>query len=149
MRTAPTFILIADSSHARLISHTAKRDAVLLRMNSRAAMKPTRELGTDKPGRAFDSAGRGRHAMEPRTTAQREAQKAFARRVSATVERTLTKAQFEKFIVVAAPRTLGDLRREFSDETSELISDEIRKDLYGLPDPEVIAHIRQSDIVIP
>ena len=148
MKKPPTLILIADGAHARLIAHTPRRDTVLLRMNSRKAMKRDSEINSDRPGRAFDRMGQGRHAMSSQNSAHRTAQVAFARRVTATVEKTLATTQFDRFVLVAPPRTLGDLRREFSDNTIGLVTGEVRKDLAGLSDKEVVAHVADTEVLI-
>ncbi len=148
MKNPPTLILVADSSHARLISHKPDGNAVLWKMNSRLAMKRSIASTTDKPGRSFNSTGSLRHSMEPRTTAQRAAQITFSRKVVKALEKSLMAKNFGKFIVVAAPRTLGDLRRQISKETKALTTAELRKDLAALPDHEVVSHLRDALIAV-
>ena len=74
----------------------------------------------------------------------RAAQLAFAREVADKVEETLAATSFNKFVVAAPPRTVGDLRREFCDQVLDALSGEIEEDLVGLADSDVAAHLAHS-----
>lgn len=137
MKTSPDLILVADGSHARMISHDGHGDSVLWSIHSREPSRP--------PVRPFD--GQGEPPNQQRTGPQRAAQLAFAREVADKVEETLAAAAFDKFIVVAPPRTVGDLRREFCDQVLDALTGEVQKDLVGMPDSDVIAHLSRSDVV--
>ncbi len=147
MHKQATLILVADGAHARLIKHGTRNDKLLFRMSSRAAMKRDIDLVTDRPGRAFDRKGAGRHAMEPRTSAHRTAQKAFARRVGACVDKALAQGKFDKFLVVAPARTLGDLRKAFSEQARACVSEEITKDLAALPTRDVLRRVAADHLI--
>jgi protein required for attachment to host cells len=147
MKEAPALILVADGAHARLISHTSDTDDVVWQLASDDATKRTEELGSDRPGRAFDSTGQGRHAMEPRTPAHRAAQMAFAHTVAAAVKNSLAGTAFRKFVLVAPPRTLGDLRREL-DEDSDIVTAEVAKDFAALTPSDVVARVKAADIIL-
>ena len=52
--------------------------------------------------------------------------------------------RLEKLIVVAAPRTLGEMRRHYHKQTEHVIVAEIAKDLTGKPAAEVLAQLRDK-----
>ena len=137
MKAPPDLILVADGSHARMIAHESKGDSVLWTMHSREPSRP--------PVKPFD--GHGEPPNQQRTGPQRAAQLAFAREVADKVEETLAVSSFNKFVVVAPPRTVGDLRREFCESVLEAVTGEVEKDLVALPDSDVVAHLARAAVV--
>lgn len=144
MQSKPTLVLVADGNQARMFSQTPTQAGVLWTMASRDAATQTRELVSDKPGQSFSSVGYSRHAMTPQVSAQRAAQLKFARRVADAVERTTAETDFDKLIMVAPPRTLGDLRNEISPRVRAAVTEEINKDLANLADHDVLAHLAET-----
>ncbi|MGH6943019.1 MAG: host attachment protein, partial [Geminicoccaceae bacterium] len=99
------------------------------------------EIASDRPGRSFDSAGQGRHAMEPPTDPQRYAKYAFARELAHRLEEAVHAHRFDRLVVVAAPRTLGDLRDLLPDAVKAKIVAEIDKDLTQVPVHDLSRHL--------
>jgi protein required for attachment to host cells len=90
---------------------------------------PTREIGTDKPGRAFESADGSRHAMEPRVDWHRFEKSQFAKRMADILEKAATRQAFDRLVLVAPPQTLGDLRAALGRQARDRLSAELNKDL--------------------
>jgi protein required for attachment to host cells len=101
---------------------------------------PTREQGTDKPGRTFSSVGPGRSAMESTDWHDLEEHR-FARVVAEALETFVRDHQVKALVVIAPPRTLADLRHAFHDSIKGRIIAEIDKDLTKLPISEIEAHL--------
>lgn len=61
-----TWVLVAGNSHARIFDWQSRDvlEEVKTFSHPRGRLQE-QELVTDKPGRAFDSAGSGRHAQQP------------------------------------------------------------------------------------
>lgn len=53
--------------------------------------------------------------------------------------------KFEKLVIVAAPRTLGELRRHYHKELEAVIVAELDKDLVGAQPNAIIAALRARD----
>ncbi len=102
---------------------------------------PEQELARDRPGRSFDSAGEGRHAMEPHTPpAQVEAER-FARLLADSVEAARHAGRFDYLGLVAPPAFLGLLRQSLTQETARRLVLEVNKDL-SRDDPQTLrAHL--------
>ena len=81
-----TYVLIADGARARLfvVEEGTADLKPALGQEFIGTNLPSREIGSDRPGRSFDSAGFGRHAMEPPTDPHRHAERVFAQEVSRT-----------------------------------------------------------------
>ncbi len=97
-----------------------------------AARTHARDLTSDRPGRSFDSAGQGRHAMEPETDAKRHEAEVFARQVAERIERARMEGEFDKLVLIAAPEFLGLLRKSLSPTTSGLVAKAVDKSVAGL-----------------
>ena len=66
MKPIRTWVLIADASRARVFEARGKGHglAIVQDMILDAELAPSRDLGTDRPGRSFELVGSTRHAME-------------------------------------------------------------------------------------
>ena len=96
----------------------------------------THEQGTDKPGRAFASAGTARSALEE-TDWHQLGEERFAADVASTLYRLAHANKFEALVVVAPPKVLGNLRKTFHKEVVDRITGELPKNLTSHPVPEI------------
>jgi len=129
------WIVVADASAARIFVLAGPRQRISLEpvRELAADIKPSREIGSDRPGRTFDRGGPGRHAEEPPTDPKRHAKASFAREVAQTLDDERRRNSFAGLTVVAPPQFLGDLRGAMSGELRALVEAEINKDLTKLP----------------
>jgi protein required for attachment to host cells len=87
------------------------------------------ELEADAPGRSFDSAGAGRHAMEPSLDPRAEEAARFAHEIADQLESSYKQHKFDQLCVIAPPGFLGLLRREIGKPLSGAVAGELNKDL--------------------
>jgi len=134
-RAVTTWVLVADGSRARLFVNEVVGKGLKPALDQEfvGTKLPSREIATDKPGRAFDSAGEGRHAMEPPTDPHRREKQAFAHELADVLEDGRKRNAFDRLVVVAPPEALGDLRSAFSDALRRMVSAELNKDLTKIP----------------
>jgi protein required for attachment to host cells len=97
---------------------------------------PTREQGTDRPGRSHSSDGNSRSAMEE-TDWHQLAEDRFAAQISQALYKLTRARRFDELIVVAPPKVLGELRDSFHKEVSARITAEIPKELTNHSLPEI------------
>ncbi|MFQ5959726.1 MAG: host attachment protein [Alphaproteobacteria bacterium] len=142
-RKKTTWVVIADGARARIVATEGPRTglAPLREMESTASRMPTRELGVERPGRAFESADVLRHAMEPRVDWHRFEKEQFAKSVAAIVDDAAGRRRFDALILVAPPRTLGDLRKALAQTTRAKVTAELAKDLTNVPLHELPRHL--------
>ncbi|MBK5929802.1 host attachment protein [Halochromatium salexigens] len=107
------------------------------------------ELVTDKPGRAFDSGGKGRHALEPSTEPGEVEAQRFAKWLAETLDQARTEQRFEMLGLVAPPAFLGLLRKSLPDETARQVVLEIDKDLTRDDAEGVRAHLPERLFEMP
>lgn len=94
------------------------------------------EMKTDAPGRSFDSSSPGRSAYEETDYHQLEEDR-FAAETADLLKRRALRNDFESLIIVAPPRTLGELRKHYHKEVEKRLAGEIAKDLTGHPVEEI------------
>ena len=138
-----TYVLIADGARARLfvVEEGTADLKPALGQEFIGTNLPSREIGSDRPGRSFDSAGFGRHAMEPPTDPHRHAERVFAQEVAAVLEDARRRNEFQHLVVVAPPKALGDLRAGFSDALRDRVTAELHKDLTKIPIHDLPSHL--------
>ncbi|MDF2096523.1 host attachment protein [Aquibaculum arenosum] len=131
LRRGTTWLLVADGARARTFSRQepSKRLSELDEGSFTGNRSHSRDLGNERPGRTHDSAGPGRHAMEPPSDPHDLAEQSFLREVVEWLEEKEKSGAFDQLIVVAAPRALGELRRLFSKSLSARILAELDSDL--------------------
>ncbi len=101
---------------------------------------PTREQGTDKPGRSYSSVGYGRSALEGTDWHELEAHR-FAREVAAALEKLVREHHVKAVVIAAPPRTLAELRQAFHKDVQARIIAEVDKDLTKQPLYEIEKHL--------
>ena len=102
--------------------------------------KPTREIGTDAPGRSHSSVGHGRSAME-QTDWHDQAEQEFLTKVADRLDAALGAGKTRSMIVVAPPRALGMLRPVYSNALKGAVRAELDKDYVKMPVHEIEKHL--------
>lgn len=99
---------------------------------------PNRDQATDGPGTSFSSVGNGRSSYEETDFHQLEEDR-FAAETADRLRKRALANNFEKLIIIAPPRTLGELRKHYHKEVSDRLIAELDKDLTGHPVKEIEA----------
>lgn len=146
MKKQVTWILVADGGQAKTFLAANKQEIELLNETA-IPNPPSRDLVSDRPGRTFDSKGGGRHAKEPPSDAHDRAETDFIRSLAAQIDAAYEQKQFDRLIVVAAPKALGDLRAAYSKRLAQAVSSEIAKDVTNLSTADLRNFMRQQDIL--
>ena len=128
-----TWLLVCDGAKAQIYCNEGTTERLDLRTVSALSeeIPPSREIGTDRPGRSTDGVGNHKSAMDE-TDWHAQAENEFLGRVASEVESGILKDNVDKLIVVAPPRALGVLRSAFSDQVKKVVAHEINKDLTKL-----------------
>jgi protein required for attachment to host cells len=113
---APTYIAACDSAAAHIyLTHNRFGDwAEVKTLRNVDATLRQRDRYTDRPGRVFDSFGKGRHAMAPGETGRHQSTQRFAHEVADYLYRALRAGEFNHLVLISDPTFLGLLRREFT-----------------------------------
>lgn len=137
-KTRRTWFVVADGEHARVLAHSPEggfEDSLAL--DSAAAHRRARDLGADRPGRAFESAGGAHHAIAPRSDPHRRAKTDFARIVADEIGRGQRQGAFDRLALVAPPPILEAIKEHLDAECGKRLDGELAKDLTKLPEAEL------------
>lgn len=97
---------------------------------------PTREQGTDRPGRYHDGATANKSGFAE-TDWKRIGKERFAEEIGDTLYRLAHRGAFERIVLVAPPVVLGEMRRKLHKEVSERVVGEVPKTLTNHPVDEI------------
>jgi protein required for attachment to host cells len=133
-----TLILIGDGQKALFLRNKGTPQQLNLQVEQVLEQDnpATREQGTDRPGRSVSSVGTARSAMEQSDWHHIEEER-FAVSVAETLYRLAHANRFDKLVVVAPAKVLGNLRQAFHVEVSDRVVGEISKELTSHPIPEI------------
>ncbi len=98
---------------------------------------PTRELGSERPGRT--SVGPARRAAMENPDWHARAEADFVSEIAAVMERDLRAGEFDTLVVVASPVALGNYRKAVSKVVAQVTVAEIAKDLVNHSPGEIAA----------
>ena len=130
------WVVVCDGRKALILENVG--DAEYPDLRTRDAVErvdaPTRELGTDAPGRVQESAASMRSAIEP-TDWHDRAEEQFLVELAARLDKALP--DVPAFVIIAPPRALGMIRKVYSNRLRQAIVAEIDKDLVALPADEI------------
>jgi protein required for attachment to host cells len=110
-------------------------------LDFRSEQRRLRDIMSDRPGRSFDSVGKGRHSMEYSSDPVREDERQFARTLVDLLEVELAANAFDRLVLVAPPQTLGDLRSMLSKRLRDHVFKELPKDLTRMPHDRLYDHL--------
>jgi protein required for attachment to host cells len=125
MTPTRTWILVAGGARARVAANEGPGKGIeqLKGADYRAKHLSSGETMADRPGRTFDSAGIGRHAMESASDPHRAAQQTSAMVVADFLNDQVQKKNFDQQIILAPPQALGDLRSVLSEPVRDGVHD--------------------------
>lgn len=143
MPNRTTWFVIADAARAEALvkrKSASGYDTVRTWENPEVHAK-AHELGEDRPGRAFDSLGPHRSAMEPRETPKEAAKKDFARELVAALEGAVAAGETQAIVLVAPPKLLGEIRALMPAGLAAAVREDHAKDYTRLPRAELFARL--------
>ncbi|MGH6923247.1 MAG: host attachment protein [Propylenella sp.] len=133
------WVLVADGRKALITQNEGspfEPKLAVRRVLEAAPNPPTREQGTDRPGRSHDSTSPGRSAVQ-QTDWHARAETEFAKTVAEALGRLCQAEDVRRLVLIAAPRTLADLRAALPPAVKNRTVSEVGKDLTNHPITEV------------
>lgn len=140
---AVKWMIVANRAGARFIEVGGQGRALELRDtidNPRGRLHDG-DLDADRPGRAFDSAGEGRHALSREESASERVAANFARKLASRLSAARKAHEFDELVLVAEARFLGLLRGALDDATSKSVVTSVDKDLVAFDLAALPAHL--------
>ncbi|MGZ8350927.1 MAG: host attachment family protein [Allosphingosinicella sp.] len=133
-----THVLVTDGRKMLLFRNDGDADYPNLHVIAEEEQPdlPDREQKSDAPGHV-SSFGTGRSSAYDEADFHELGEALFATRAAERLNRQAEAGDFEKLVIVADPRTLGELRRHYSKPLQERLLAEIGKDLVKHPVPDI------------
>jgi protein required for attachment to host cells len=131
-------VLIGDGQKALFLRNKGTAHKVRLEVEQILEQDnpATREQGTDRPGRSVSSVGSARSAVEE-VDWHHIAKERFAGEIAEALYRHAHDNRFEKLVVIAPAKVLGNLRKAFHAAVTDRIVGEIPKELTSHPIPHI------------
>ena len=136
------WIVVCDGAKALVLENTGTRMSLQL-TTKEVYEQPdpkTHDMGTDKPGRAFNSVGGGRSSME-QTDWHDQSEQRFLAKLAERLDKAVLGGETPSLIIVAPPRAIGMLRRMYSSHVRHAIRAEVEKDYVKMPIAEITRHL--------
>ena len=130
-----SFVIVADGEKMLFFRNEGDADypQLIVERNREHEAAPDRELKTDEAGRRHTPVGGvGRSAYEETDFHQLEKDR-FAHEAADMLKRMALRNGFDQLVVVAPPKTLGELRKHYHKEVEKRLAAEIPKDLTNMP----------------
>lgn len=144
MRPKRTWILLADAAHAKVLEYCGP-GRCLQQVDGAVfthGHAPSRDLKSSRPGRAYSSTGATRHAFTSHTDPHTFEKYKFSRELMRFLNVHAQQNSYDRLIMVAPPKMLGDFRRILPKETHIKLYKEVAKDLVSIPIHELPAHLQ-------
>jgi protein required for attachment to host cells len=145
-----TWIVAADSSRARILQVAGRRQLVEVEnlMNPEGRLH-NREINTDAKGRFAGPDRPGGHSSDDEERTVEHYNELFAKRVAGYLGKARNDQRYERLILVAAPKILGQLRKELGKEVEKLVVDQLDKDLAWFNAREIEQYFAKGSAQAP
>ena len=139
------WVLIADGEHARVVTplESSGQFATVIAFDSTSAHLRSADLGSDKPGRSFESASITRHSISPRSDPHANAKHHFIHDVAALLDQHDLKHEFDRLVLVAPAHALSDLREALGKSATAKVVGSMPKDLVKVSDHDLTDHLAE------
>ena len=126
------FVVVADGRKMLLLRNEGdeQHPNLIVERKREQDNPPNRDQVTDAPGSSASSVGSARSSYAETDFHQMEEDR-FAAETAEMLKKRALNNDFESLIIIAPPRTLGELRKHYHKEVSARLTGEIDKDLTG------------------
>ncbi|HUC63363.1 MAG TPA: host attachment protein [Alphaproteobacteria bacterium] len=144
-----TWILVADATRARVLKDEGRGAGLepALDRGFHHPLEPVHEMGSERPGHGHQSANAGRFAIEPRADWARAEHRHFADELSHALEAHARAKDFDRLVLIAPSRMLGELRHALGRDARALLHGEIAKDLTEHSVQTVAEHLIEHRLI--
>lgn len=131
MKKITTWIVVADHQHARVLANSGPGSGLkpVIGMGFETHLKAGRDINADRPGRNVGSRGGPRHGVGPRADPHRLEAERFVGRVAKALSAASEKKAYDKLVLIAPPRALGEFRKLLPAAVRGKLIGEIDEDL--------------------
>jgi len=138
-----TLVAVFDAAHVRFFEYKQAHGRLenILADVSSGLHHDRRDIESDRPGRGFSSAGGQQHAYESEHDPRKLEKHDFVVAIAHAVEAALDQHKFNRLVVVAPSRAVGEFRSVASDKVKNVVWREVAKEFANLSDSELHDHL--------
>ncbi|HEU0285075.1 MAG TPA: host attachment family protein [Sphingomicrobium sp.] len=131
-------VLVADGTKVLFLRNHGDQNQIDLRTESHDARedRKDREIKTDAPGTMKQSMGYGRPTYEE-TDFQQQEEDRWVKDAAEELKKRALRNDFDALAVIAPPKALGTLRKEFHKEVERRIVLTVNKEMTDRPIPDI------------
>ena len=131
-------VLVADGTKVLYLRNHGDQNQIDLRTESHDERedRKDREIKTDAAGATKQSMGYGRPAMDE-TDFQQQEEDRWIKDAAEELKRRALRNDFDSLAIIAPPKSLGVLRKEFHKEVERRIVCTINKEMTDRPIPDI------------
>jgi protein required for attachment to host cells len=143
VKSTVTWIVVADHQRAKVFENDGPGKGMreVPGLAFATHLHFDRDIVSDRPGRAFESSSGTPHGMEPRSDPHRLEGRRFVERVVDALDEAAKRGAFDRLVVVAPPRALGEFRQALPDRVRDKVVGELAEDLTKAPEGELPGHL--------
>jgi protein required for attachment to host cells len=165
VKSPVTWILVANSKQAHVYTRERMEKYIPLVGNSRrnqfsevithepvlvpgmkwhAESANQYETGRNRAGMVFQSFSSTRSMNEPHIDVHEEIRNNFAKTIAGHINRALVEKAFDRLVLVASPKMLGEIKKHLDAKTLKCIAAEMPKDLTHYEGEDLLEHLRDT-----
>jgi protein required for attachment to host cells len=139
------WVVVADGERALFLRNEgdAKFPDLKVQREMRDENPPTREQGSDRPGRFNDGPSAHRSAVDD-TDWHKVAKERFADEIAQRLYKLAHRGEFKKLVLIAPPLVLGEMRKKLHKEVADRVVGEFAKTLTKMPVVEIEEMLRDA-----
>ena len=140
-------VLVGDGARAVFLKNTGTPMApnLVVARVLQQRNPPTREQGTDRPGRLAGADVKSQRSAVEDTDWHQLAEDRFATNIADALYRSAHANRYQRLIIVAPPKVLGTLRKSLHKEVLNRIEAEVPKDLATHSVPSIQRELKGLD----
>jgi len=144
MKPVRTLVLLANDGTARFLMNegVGKGLSGIDTLDADHAIRAEAHEYADEPGRSSAAPGMARHAYAPHADEESQKRAAFAAAVIDRLDERWRKGRYDRLVVAAPPKMLGELRGRLGDLAAHLHGD-LAKDLTKAPVAKLPGHFAE------
>ncbi|RMD88726.1 MAG: host attachment protein [Alphaproteobacteria bacterium] len=140
MKPVRTLVVLIDDDKMKLLENRGVGKGLQPLEEAEFSRKEAEALEyADQPGRSFESVGGMRHAMEPEKSVEEQQRDRWLREAVAHLSGRWAKEKFDRLVIAAPPKVLGQLRELLDRPLREALYAEVAKDLVNVPERDLPA----------
>lgn len=136
-----TWVATFNGAQARFYEWR-RADASLAPLDLGVGPGDHRPIYSDRPIRTYASLGPGRGTGDQETDGERSLEKAYVGRIADALERHAS--QFDRLVIAAAPRALGDFRRAAAPHILDKVWQELHHDYVNTSAGELLDRLSEQ-----